>query len=165
MSKLIMIGGLPGSGKSYLAKALSNKVNAVHINSDVVRKEMNNLGKYETTDKNLVYNQMKQRLISILDRGSNVIVDTTFYKKSLRTEIVEIAKDRKCKPYFILVTADDEIIKKRVSVKRKDSEANFEVYKKLKKQFEPINIDYLEIDTSKEGLMSSIEKIVNYCEF
>lgn len=159
-----MIGGLPGSGKSYLAKALAEQINAVHLSSDLVRKEMNSLGKYETTYKELVYSQMKQRLGVLIDKGKHVIVDTTFYKKSLRDVIIEIAKSRNCKAYFILAIASEDIIKKRISVKRIDSEANYEVYKKIKKQYEPITIDYLEIDTSQDDTNTAIEKIMSYCK-
>jgi len=37
--KKILIMGLPGSGKSYLAKKLSSSINAVWLNADTLRKE------------------------------------------------------------------------------------------------------------------------------
>ena len=42
---IIQIIGLPGSGKTTLAKALKERINAVHFNADEIRKEVNkNLG-------------------------------------------------------------------------------------------------------------------------
>jgi hypothetical protein len=41
MTKKILIFGLPGSGKTTLAKALSSKLNAVHWNADAVRANIN----------------------------------------------------------------------------------------------------------------------------
>ena len=37
----ILICGLPGSGKTTLAKALAPSINAVHLNADEIRKEIN----------------------------------------------------------------------------------------------------------------------------
>lgn len=39
--KKILIMGLPGAGKSTLAKALAQRLNAVHLNADEIRKEIN----------------------------------------------------------------------------------------------------------------------------
>ena len=41
MTKKILIMGLPGSGKSYLADKLAPKINAVWLNADRVREEAN----------------------------------------------------------------------------------------------------------------------------
>ena len=37
----ILICGLPGSGKTTLAKALAPAINAVHLNADEIRREIN----------------------------------------------------------------------------------------------------------------------------
>jgi adenylylsulfate kinase len=39
--KKILVMGLPGSGKSYLADKLASKINAVWLNADRVREEAN----------------------------------------------------------------------------------------------------------------------------
>jgi adenylylsulfate kinase-like enzyme len=39
--KKILIMGLPGAGKSTLAKALAQRLNAVHLNADEIRTEIN----------------------------------------------------------------------------------------------------------------------------
>ena len=41
MAKKILVMGLPGSGKSYLADKLAPKLNAVWLNADRVREEAN----------------------------------------------------------------------------------------------------------------------------
>ena len=39
---IIQIIGLPGSGKTYLAKELASRINAIHLNADEIRAELNN---------------------------------------------------------------------------------------------------------------------------
>ncbi|WP_423906930.1 adenylyl-sulfate kinase [Candidatus Spongiihabitans sp.] len=41
VSQKILIMGLPGAGKTSLAKELAPLLNAVHFNADVVRKNIN----------------------------------------------------------------------------------------------------------------------------
>ena len=38
---IIQIIGLPGSGKTFLAEALSQRINAIHLNADAVRADLN----------------------------------------------------------------------------------------------------------------------------
>ena len=38
---IIQIIGLPGSGKTYLAKELASRINAIHLNADEIRAELN----------------------------------------------------------------------------------------------------------------------------
>jgi len=49
---IIIVCGLPGSGKSFFAHRLAAKLDALHISSDKTRKEMKTLGHYTFTDKN-----------------------------------------------------------------------------------------------------------------
>ena len=49
---IIQIMGLPGSGKTELAKALKERINAIHLNADEVRATINSdLGFTANTDK------------------------------------------------------------------------------------------------------------------
>ena len=41
MTRKILIMGLPGAGKTTLAKVLAPRLNAVHFNADDVRREIN----------------------------------------------------------------------------------------------------------------------------
>ena len=107
---------------------------------------------------------MKGMLNDYLNKGKNVIIDTTFYKRKLRNEIIEIAKRNMCNAYLIITTAPEETIKERISKKRKDSEADYEVYKLIKGLFDPVHIDCLELNTSDESLEESINKVIRYCK-
>ena len=66
------------------------------------------------------------------------------------------------KIYFIEIKAGEETARKRLSKKRKHSEADFDVYKKINDKFESFNKDFLELWSDKEGMESMIKKAKDY---
>ena len=58
---MIIVSGLPGSGKSYFASRLARKFEATYINSDLMRKKIEAQGRYAFDDKLNVYEEMASR--------------------------------------------------------------------------------------------------------
>ncbi len=145
---LILIAGLPGSGKTSLASAISSKLNAKHLNSDQIRRELGLWGHYQPEDKAVVYNELLARTRQALANGETVVVDSTFYLGTLRKPFDFIAEQTSVKVLWILVTAPDEILAQRVAKPRTDSEAGLAVLEKIKAAFEPLEVPHLTIDTS-----------------
>ncbi|MCC6725897.1 MAG: ATP-binding protein [Saprospiraceae bacterium] len=146
---LILIAGLPGSGKTSLANAIAAKLGAPHFNSDQIRREMGLWGSYGPTDKAKVYEALLERTRQALALGATVVVDSTFYRASLRKPFEEMAAQFALKPLWILATAPDETLRQRVAKPRADSEANETVLEKIRAQFEPLEAPYLTIDTTQ----------------
>ncbi|HNT60586.1 MAG TPA: AAA family ATPase [Candidatus Bilamarchaeaceae archaeon] len=84
---LILISGLPGTGKSRISRGLAPRLNAVHISSDSIRKKLLERRTYSEEEKALVYSEMLSQASKSLSGGKNVVADATFYKKSLRKEM------------------------------------------------------------------------------
>lgn len=95
MKKLIILSGIPGSGKSYFSKCVKEiKCNHVYIiSSDAIRKDMlgsqRNLSK-ENVVWDIFYNLPK---IYSLDDECLVILDATHIKKELRLRVRNDLKD------------------------------------------------------------------------
>ncbi len=162
--KVIFFSGLPGSGKTYLAKKLAMAIGVPHISSDIVRKEMDLQQKYQTSDKHAVYKEMKRRMLAFLEKGSNVILDATYYQQELRGSFVEAAARLTDQIYWILAVCNEETTKLRVSKKRKDSEADFQVYLKIRDAFEPLEREFLSVPTDTEDEEESLRKIIAFCK-
>ncbi|MBT8195188.1 MAG: ATP-binding protein [Bacteroidia bacterium] len=160
---LILIGGLPGSGKSYLASALATELNAIHLSSDRIRQDIGKLGAYEKEDKDLVYTKLKEEVIKYTGRTNIIIVDTTFSKQQLRDEVIDIANTQKFEWFFILTTASDSVIQKRTSKKREDSEADYDVYKKIKSEYDLVTVEHLVLNTDDTLTAELINKALVYC--
>lgn len=154
---LIIVAGLPGSGKSTFAKALSDKINASYFNTDIIRKTENIEG-YNEKDKKKVYDLMVQKIES----GKNLILDGTFYLREIRSQFLKKSAEKEMNPIFIEVKADEELIKKRISQKREWSDADFNVYLRMKNEYEPIEEDHLLLDSVKYGTEEMVEKALKY---
>ena len=74
MAKKILIMGLPGSGKTTLAKLLVPMFNAVWLNADKVREEANDWD-FSELGRSVQANRMKRLAQEALDNNRNVIAD------------------------------------------------------------------------------------------
>ena len=74
MAKKILIMGLPGSGKTTLAKLLVPMFNAVWLNADKVREEANDWD-FSELGRSVQANRMKRLAQDARDNNRNVIAD------------------------------------------------------------------------------------------
>jgi predicted kinase len=145
---LILVSGLPGSGKSTFATALAATHGYLHLNSDAMRKNMGLMGRYDLFSKLKVYQALMEQTADALPDDS-VIVDSTFFLATVRNSFYNIAFKKKVDLFIFSIVADEEVIKERTAKKRRDSEADFEVYKKIKAEFEFIKKGFLQLRSDK----------------
>lgn len=158
---IILIAGLPGSGKSYFAKKLSDQLGIQYLSSDKVRKE--GMGsQYNTEDKLGVYEQMARMAENVLKDGHDLILDATFYLKSVRRLFYKLADKQHVPCLFIYIFAEEDLIKERVSKPRSDSDADFGVYLKVKREFQPINRPHLILNSTDSNISRMMDKALQY---
>lgn len=160
---LILVCGLPGSGKSFFAQHLSKKTAALYLNSDLLRKELfPDKRSYSEPEKQFVYDTLLARTQSALFDHKPVLVDATFYKQELRIPFYALAQKNNIPLYIFYITADEALIKERTSVTRTDSEADFSVYVKLKNLFEPITLPYKTLVSDKNNIDTLLTNALTY---
>ncbi len=159
---LVIVSGLPGSGKSYFALRLAQRLGAEYISSDRTRKGMNAMGRYAFDDKLNVYEEMAKITGDYLRQGKTVIVDATFYRHEMRdifTTLTTLLHKPVCN---IEITAAEDIIKERLSGPRIDSEAGFAVYQQLKPQYERPVTHHLVLESTNDNIDRMLSKAVAY---
>lgn len=159
---MIMVMGLPGSGKTYFSRKLGEQLNAFYIGSDQVRRQISAMGKYKKEDKNKVYEMMQSRAKASLAEGKTVLLDATFYKNDLRLNFISLAEKLEIPFFLIWVEASEALTKKRISKKREDSEADFEVYKKIAAAFEAPSTPYLKLQSTQTNIDEMLGKAALY---
>ena len=70
----ILIMGLPGSGKTTLAKILAPRLNAIHLNADEVRKQVNDWD-FSPTGRTRQADRMKTYAEKWIKENRNVVAD------------------------------------------------------------------------------------------
>ena len=159
---IILIGGLPGSGKTFFAKLLAQHLQAQHINSDTIRKEVGKWHRYDPGSKAAVYQAMKEKMKAEAAPGKTVIVDSTFYKKEIRDGFFSAAAEIGEPVIYIEIKASEKTIRERISKPRADSQADFEVYKKLKEELEPVEEEHLVLQSDELSPQQMLQKTENY---
>ena len=158
--QFVAVGGLSGTGKSGLARALAPDLEpmpgAVIVRSDVERKAL--LGVEETerlppegyaADINArVYASLADKARRILAAGHSVIVDAVFAKSAERAGIAEIAGSGAIRLKGLFLTADLATRLARVGARRPDaSDADAKVAQ-AQERFDVGAMDWRQIDAS-----------------
>lgn len=159
---IIIVCGLPGSGKSFFASKLAAKLHAPYISSDRTRKELNALGHYSFTDKMSIYQAMNKIAEQDLAAGKSVVIDATFYHHTMREVFIELGKQRQIPVFFICIQATEALTKKRLSSVRPDSEADYPVFIKIKNQFENLDMPYLKLQSEDDNIDSMLNQAIEY---
>jgi predicted kinase len=81
---IVIVLGLPGSGKSYFAARLAEVIQADYINSDQVRKEMFSKRTYSEKEKGAVYDAMLERMKTAAKLKRDLVLDATFHTEDSR---------------------------------------------------------------------------------
>lgn len=138
--RLIAVGGLSGTGKSLLARALAPDIaplpGAVVLRSDVLRKQqfaMPETGRlpadaYRPEVTAAVYSTLAERAGRILATGHSVVVDAVFARPSERAAIAAVARSAGVAFSGLFLQADTAIRSARVASRTGDaSDATAEI--------------------------------------
>lgn len=158
---LVLVIGLPGSGKSYFASEFARLLNAVYINSDIERNKMLAVKTYTEKEKLAIYDLMLKKMSGQVKENNNVVLDATFYKAAIRNKFISEAQG-KVPLYFIQVIANEALIKQRLKKQRQDSDADVEIYKKIQQQWEPLSEVHLTLESKEDNIREMLQKASDY---
>jgi predicted kinase len=159
---IIVIFGLPGTGKSYLSQQLLKEWKANYLSTDEVRKEMNK-HRYDEATKQLIYDHILEKVQTLSQNGSHVIIDGTLYEQSKRDLFIQLADKLGQKIHFIeMKTASDRTVYERLQKNRDFSDADMKIYQQIKSQFETFDKPHLVLWSDCEEVPEMIEKVKNY---
>lgn len=131
--RLIVVGGLSGTGKTTLATALAPLVGgapgAVHLRSDLERKaaavvdELDRLpaGAYTSQARRHVYRLLRDKAQMALSAGASVVVDAVYAEERERRDIEVAAANAGISFRGLWLTADREKLMARVAARRNDA--------------------------------------------
>jgi hypothetical protein len=101
--RLVLVGGLPGTGKSTVAQRLADRGVGVLLSSDEVRKELAGLrhddpaaadfgqGLYRPATTAKTYDELRRRAHQLLEHGESVILDASWRSSDERDKAARLA--------------------------------------------------------------------------
>lgn len=94
--RLVVVSGLPGTGKSTIAAAVAEHLGAVHLRSDALRDEVDvppaGDDRYAPAAVDRVYGEVLARAAGLLARGRSVVADATWRRPDHRLAVEGLAR-------------------------------------------------------------------------
>lgn len=166
---LVLMCGISGSGKSYLATRLALALPAIHVRSDVERKRLFGLdarartasgvaqGIYAPGASARTYAQLNELAAAVIESRLPVIVDATNLRHEQREPFLQLARETGCPSAILVCHCDPALIDSRVKQRQNDahdpSEASQTVVRRQRPGFEPPDAAaatrVIEIDTGQ----------------
>lgn len=161
---LIVMAGLPGTGKSTLARALADALDAIVLDKDRVRAALfpPDAIEYSTAQDNFCVDVMLQTAAYLLKQDATrratcrpIILDGRTFSRRYQVQAVIEAAQRMQTPFkFIECVCSDATALKRLA---RDAETNIHparnrdatLYHAVKARFEPLTIPHLTVDTGE----------------
>jgi predicted kinase len=160
----VIVFGLPGCGKSYFASRLAERLHAGYLNSDIIRNRLLKEKTYSEAEKAGVYSVMLAEMESALRAGRSVVADATFYLDALRRRFISSIENCGAQARFIEIVADEEVIIERLNSPREFSDADYNVYKKVKEIFEPMAKSHVVIRSERDNIDQMLAEAMAFLE-
>jgi hypothetical protein len=162
--RLILVGGLPGSGKSTIARALAGRIGADCIASDVLRKELAGAepgerltaevggGIYGAGMTELTYRELLVQAERLLRAGRSVVLDATFGRAIDRRRASALARAVGGVLVAVECRCPVKVARQRLASRARPgyagpSDAGWAVYRAMRRTFAPWP-DAVRVDTT-----------------
>ncbi len=170
--RLVLVGGLPGSGKSTVARAFAERIGADCLASDVLRKQLAGAepgarlpapvgeGIYTPALSALTYRELLVQAERLLRSGRSVVLDATFGRAAARRRAAALARAVGGTLVPVECRCPAAVARRRLADRGRPgyagpSDAGWEVRRALLRAYEPFGPEAVRLDTTRpleEGL-------------
>ncbi|MGB5324910.1 MAG: AAA family ATPase, partial [Pseudomonadales bacterium] len=171
---IVLMHGLSGSGKSWLAEQLMTVGDTIRIRSDVERKRL--FGEwpeptggiipdmYSKKASDATFERLHELAGLVTSAGFNCIVDATFLSRARRKPFLEWALRKKLQLAIVSCHAPEDVIMERLQMREKEasdpSDANMDIYKLQKVNVEDFLPEernrLIEVDTTRNDCVERV---------
>jgi predicted kinase len=156
----VLICGLPGVGKTTLARDLAPLINAVVLSTDRIRKEIIPKPTYRWEERRLIYDVL-MLLAKYLHARVNCILDATFNTENSRKELSRKLSLTPNQFSIVECICSEHVVVSRLKNRKDDySDANIFIYRKMKKIYESVRGEHIIVDTSNPSNVNT-KRIAN----
>ncbi len=162
---LVVLSGLPGTGKSTFARRLRERLPLLVLETDALRKALVGEPRHTRGESNRLFAACHQLVQELLTQGIPMIFDATNLQESHREPLYRIAEITAAKVILVQTTAPPEVVRERLQRRQQEkapqdnSQADWRVYQRMRLSVDPIRRDHLVADTSID-VEPVLEKVV-----
>jgi len=161
----VMVSGLPGTGKSFFCRKLAERLPFLILSSDALRKILFPSPLYNEDENKRLFPACHALIEELLTKGIPITFDATNLLERHREYLYHAAEKTGARLILISIEAPPEVVRQRLLVREKglapqdDSQAGWEVYRRMKPRREKVSRNYFVVDTSKDTA-AAIDKII-----
>ncbi|WP_430505394.1 AAA family ATPase [Haloparvum sp. PAK95] len=146
--QLVVVCGLPGVGKTTVAARAAELIGGDVLRTDAVRKDLFPDPDYTEAESRAVYGELLSRAAARLGDGESVVLDATFKRRRSRRNARGLARAAGVPLRTIKVECDVSVVEIRIENRDGLSDADFEIHRKFRREYEPLQIDHSVVDNS-----------------
>ncbi len=162
---LIVVSGLPGTGKSYFCSQLAQRLPSLILESDALRKTLFSSPNYSQQESSQLFQATHLLTERLLAKGIPIILDATNLSERHRERLYNIADRLGARLILVWVEAPPEVVRQRLEARKEGanpvekSDADWEVYQRMKPGVQKIRRHHFVVDTSRD-IAPVLDKIV-----
>lgn len=153
---LVVVSGLPGSGKSHFTGELCRRHPLAHLDSDALRRALFPQPTHSAGESARLFAACHELLDRLLGRGVPAVLDATNLREIHRRPLYRIAEKHGARLLLVRVKAPPALIRRRLERRARAgnpwdaSAADVEVYERMRKTAEPLRRPHIAVDTSRD---------------
>jgi predicted kinase len=162
---LIVISGLPGTGKSYFSRRLAEAWPCLIVESDALRKALFPVPSYNARESECLFQALHLLIEELLSKGIPVLLDATNLIEYHREHLYRIADRLGLKLIIVRVEAPAEVVRERLQRRAQgtdfqdNSDAGWTIYQRMKPKVEQIRRRHFAVNTARD-ITPVINKII-----
>lgn len=151
---LVVMVGLPGAGKSFLARQIAAEIGAELIQTDAVRREMFPHPRYVPREMAAVYQTCHRRIAAALAQKHRVVFDATNLHERGRALLYRLADQHGASLFVMAAYAPEPVIYARLRSREASrdpgelSDADVTVYRRMRPRAEPVRRPHIVANTT-----------------
>ncbi|HIE16564.1 MAG TPA: ATP-binding protein [Dehalococcoidia bacterium] len=161
----VIVSGLPGTGKTFFCRKLAERIPFCILESDALRKVLFPAPDYSAAESARLFTACHNLIERLLKQGIPIILDATNLSERNREHLYRIGDRTGAKMILVRVEAPPAIAYQRLQIRKSranpedKSDADWEVYRRMKPRLEKIRRNHFAVDTSRD-ITPVIDKIV-----
>lgn len=161
---LVVVSGLPGSGKSHFTRELCRRHALAHLDSDALRRALFPNPAHSADESARLFAACYELLDRLLERGVSAVLDATNLREVHRRPLYRIAERHGARLVLVRVKAPATLIRRRLERRARGdnpwdaSSADLQVYERMRKDAEPIRRPHLLVDSSAD-IESALDRV------